>query len=67
MDLTAGNIPSANSTGAPYVAGNFAPLKSEVTTFDLEVIGRVPEELTGRPVFGSAWPPSSGSTPTSDT
>ena len=48
MDLTAGNIPSANSTGAPYVAGNFAPLKSEVTAFDLEVIGRVPEELTGR-------------------
>ncbi len=43
-----GNIPSANSTGAPYVAGNFAPLKSEVTAFDLEVIGRVPEELTGR-------------------
>ena len=48
MDLTAGNIPSANSTGAPYIAGNFAPLKSEVTAFDLEVIGRVPEELTGR-------------------
>ena len=43
-----GNIPSANSTGAPYVAGNFAPLKSEVTAFDLEVIGHVPEELTGR-------------------
>ena len=48
MNLTAETIPSANSTGAPYVAGNFAPLKSEVTAFDLEVIGRVPEELTGR-------------------
>src|SRR5262249_39620871 len=48
MDLTAGNIPSANSTGALYIARNFAPLKSEVTAFDLEVIGRVPEELTGR-------------------
>ena len=43
-----GTIPSANSTGAPYVAGNFAPLKSEVTAFDLKVIGRIPEELTGR-------------------
>ena len=41
MDLTAGKIPSANSTGAPYIASNFAPLKSEVTAFDLEVIGRV--------------------------
>ena len=48
MNLTTVDIPSANSTGAPYVAGNFAPLKSEVTSFDLEVIGHVPEELTGR-------------------
>ena len=48
MNPKAGTVPSANSTGAPYVAGNFAPLKSEVTAFDLEVIGRVPEELTGR-------------------
>jgi carotenoid cleavage dioxygenase-like enzyme len=48
MNLTTEKIPSADSTGAPYVAGNFAPLKSEVTAFELEVIGRVPEELTGR-------------------
>ena len=48
MNPTAETIPSANSTGAPYVAGNFAPLRSEVTAFDLEVIGHVPEELTGR-------------------
>src|SRR5262245_8473940 len=48
MYPTTERIPSANSTGAPYVAGNFAPLKSEVTAFDLEVIGQVPEELTGR-------------------
>jgi carotenoid cleavage dioxygenase-like enzyme len=48
MNLTAKKIPSADSTGAPYVAGNFAPLKSEVTAFDLEVIGHVPEALTGR-------------------
>jgi carotenoid cleavage dioxygenase len=48
MNVQAKTIPSASSTGAPYVAGNFAPLRSEVTAFDLEVIGRVPEELTGR-------------------
>jgi hypothetical protein len=48
MCVTLENIPSANSTGAPYVAANFAPLKSEVTSFDLEVIGHVPEEVTGR-------------------
>ena len=35
MNLTTETIPSANSTGAPYIAGNFAPLKSEVTAFDL--------------------------------
>ena len=48
MNLAARNIPSANSTGAPYVAGNFAPLRNEVTAFDLEVIGRIPEALNGR-------------------
>src|SRR5262245_23000841 len=48
MDRTAETIPSANSTGAPYIAGNFGPLRTEVTAFDLEVIGRVPEELSGR-------------------
>ena len=48
MALTAKSVPSANSTGAPYVAGNFAPLRSEVTAIDLEVIGQVPEALTGR-------------------
>src|SRR5262245_29568705 len=48
MHPTTEKIPSANSTGAPYVVGNFAPLKSEVTAFDLEVIGHVPEELSGR-------------------
>jgi carotenoid cleavage dioxygenase-like enzyme len=48
MNPTTATIPSANSTGAQYVAANFAPLKSEVTSFDLEVIGHVPEELTGR-------------------
>ena len=48
MNPTTATIPSANSTGAPYVAANFAPLRSEVTSFDLEVIGHIPEALTGR-------------------
>src|SRR5262247_2489979 len=48
MNLTAEKILSANSTGAPYIAGNFAPLKSEITAFDLDVIGRIPQELNGR-------------------
>jgi len=48
MNTTAGTILSTNSTGAPYIKGNFAPLKSEVTAFDLEVIGKIPEELEGR-------------------
>ncbi|MFY0534740.1 carotenoid oxygenase family protein [Nannocystis pusilla] len=40
---------ATNSTyGAPYVAGNFAPLMNEVTAFDLQVVGRIPEALTGR-------------------
>jgi carotenoid cleavage dioxygenase-like enzyme len=48
MNPTTATLPSADSTGAPYVAANFAPLKSEVTSFDLEVIGHIPEALTGR-------------------
>lgn len=49
MNPTIEKIPSEkNSPGAPYVAANFAPLKSEVTAVDLDVIGHVPEELTGR-------------------
>ena len=41
-------MPPLDSTGAAYVAGNFAPLMNEVTAFDLEIIGRVPEALNGR-------------------
>ena len=48
MKQTTEEIPSAASTGAPYVAGNFAPMRSEIAAIDLEVIGRVPEELNGR-------------------
>jgi carotenoid cleavage dioxygenase len=31
-----------------YLEGNFAPVESEVTAFDLEVIGQIPAELEGR-------------------
>ena len=48
MNLTTIELPSIDSTGAPYVAGNFAPLMNEVTAFDLEVIGHIPETLNGR-------------------
>ena len=46
--MSAETIPSANSTGAPYVAGNFAPLREEVTAFDLKCDRAIPEELSGR-------------------
>src|SRR5262245_53506863 len=39
---------SANSTGEFYVSGHLAPLKNEVTAFDLEVLGAIPEALNGR-------------------
>ena len=31
-----------------YLEGNFAPVTDEVTAFDLQVIGAIPEELNGR-------------------
>jgi carotenoid cleavage dioxygenase-like enzyme len=31
-----------------YFSGNFAPIEDEVTAFDLEVVGHVPEALNGR-------------------
>ena len=31
-----------------YLKGNFGPVASEVTAFDLEVIGKIPAELEGR-------------------
>jgi carotenoid cleavage dioxygenase-like enzyme len=32
----------------PFLAGNFAPVTVETTSFDLAVDGHIPEELTGR-------------------
>ena len=48
MKTAATTLLSAGSTGEPYVSGNFSPLMNEVTAFDLEVIGRIPETLNGR-------------------
>ncbi|APR77977.1 dioxygenase (secreted protein) [Minicystis rosea] len=48
MQLDDNPLLSANSTGAPYLTGNFAPLMNEVTAFDLEVIGRIPDKLNRR-------------------
>jgi carotenoid cleavage dioxygenase len=40
--------PSAVLAENPYLQGNFAPVESETTAFDLPVVGHVPEELEGR-------------------
>jgi 8'-apo-carotenoid 13,14-cleaving dioxygenase len=45
---TATTLASADSTGELYVTKNRAPITEEVTAFDLEVIGRIPEALNGR-------------------
>lgn len=42
--------PAARPTapGNPYLEGNYAPIASETTAFDLRVFGAVPKELEGR-------------------
>ncbi|MCU1654955.1 MAG: carotenoid cleavage dioxygenase, partial [Pseudonocardia sp.] len=32
----------------PYLAGNFAPVREELTVTDLTVTGHIPEHLDGR-------------------
>ena len=32
----------------PYMQGNFRPVREEVTEFELEVLGEIPTELSGR-------------------
>jgi 8'-apo-carotenoid 13,14-cleaving dioxygenase len=39
---------SAGATGNIYLDGNYGPVADEVTTFDLAVIGELPEDLNGR-------------------
>src|SRR5882762_4633549 len=38
----------ASASENPYLGGNFAPMIHETTAFDLQVRGRVPDELEGR-------------------
>ncbi len=48
MNTQLKSAPAAESSGARYLAGNFAPAEIETTAFDLPVIGRLPQELSGR-------------------
>ena len=41
-----------------HLQGNFAPVKDEMTTHDLEVVGSIPPELQGLYVRNGANPPS---------
>ena len=41
-----------------HLQGNFAPIKDEITTTDLEVVGTIPPELEGLYVRNGANPPS---------
>ena len=36
------------TTESPWLTGNFAPVRQEVTAFDLETTGTIPKELEGR-------------------
>jgi len=40
--------PSHGADDNAYLSGNFAPMTSETTAFDLKVRGRIPDELEGR-------------------
>ena len=42
-----GQTPPTAATN-PFLSGNFAPVEAEITCFDLEVHGRIPEGLDGR-------------------
>lgn len=35
-------------SGAPYLVNNFKPIEAGTTAFDLEVMGHIPEALSGR-------------------
>lgn len=45
---TLGDQSAAGAPGNPYLSGNFAPVAQEVTAIDLEVIGEIPFDLSGR-------------------
>ena len=45
---TAKSPPSTNAADNAYLSGNFAPMTSETTAFNLKTRGRIPDELEGR-------------------
>ncbi|MDT0455586.1 carotenoid oxygenase family protein [Streptomyces sp. DSM 41527] len=47
MTTTPPTTATASTAPAPHLAGNFAPVKDEVTAYDLPVTGTIPPELTG--------------------
>ncbi|PBC83759.1 MULTISPECIES: carotenoid oxygenase family protein [unclassified Streptomyces] len=47
MTTTPPTTATASTAPAPHMAGNFAPVKDEVTAYDLPVTGTIPPELTG--------------------
>ena len=55
VDIT----PAEMAEAAPFwLEGNYAPVKEELTAFDLEVTGTIPPELNGRYFKNGANPPS---------
>ncbi|MFK0260869.1 carotenoid oxygenase family protein [Streptomyces angustmyceticus] len=47
MTTSSPTTATASQTPAPHMAGNFAPVKEELTAYDLPVTGTIPPELTG--------------------
>ncbi|MEY3805918.1 MAG: hypothetical protein RIR69_730, partial [Actinomycetota bacterium] len=37
-----------NYNSNPFLNGNLAPVTEEITAFDLEIVGNLPQELDGR-------------------
>ncbi|MFZ9165914.1 MAG: carotenoid oxygenase, partial [Ilumatobacteraceae bacterium] len=42
------NAAALRKSSNPFLAGNLAPVDVETTAFDLQVTGKLPDELTGR-------------------
>ncbi|MEU8993493.1 carotenoid oxygenase family protein [Streptomyces caniferus] len=47
MTTTPPTTATASQSPAPHMAGNFAPVKDELTAYDLPVTGTIPPELSG--------------------
>ena len=47
-DITSNDLSSNRVVSNRYLTGNYAPVREEVTAFDLPVIGELPAELEGR-------------------